>query len=109
MKEEINRINKELPSTPSGEKTDLIRLWILSVIDRMEHYKAEHNKLLKEHMTQLELAIWKAKLDEREDNITQNAQTKRNEVDNESSKEEKRITSGADIIIKNVLPFLKLG
>ena len=109
MKEEINRINKELPSTPSREKTDLIRLWILSVIDRMEHYKAEHNKLLKEHMTQLELAIWKAKLDEREDNITQNAQTKRNEVDNESSKEEKRITSGADIIIKNVLPFLKLG
>ena len=109
MKEEINRINKELPSTPSREKTDLIRLWILSVIDRMDHYKAEHNKLLKEHMTQLELAVWKAKLDEEEDNITHNAQTKRKEVDNESSKEEKRITSGADIIIKNVLPFLKLG
>ena len=109
MNQEINQINRELPSTDGVEKANAIRLWIRSVINRMERYKAEHNRLLKEHVVQLELAIWKTKLDEEEDNITQNAQTKRVEVDNERSKEEKRITSGADIIIKNVLPFLKLG
>ena len=91
MNEEIDRINQELPDTDADEKAITIRLWIRSVIKRMKRYKAEHNRLLKEHMTQLELAIWKAKLDEK------------------STREERRITSGADIIIKNVLPFLKLA
>jgi len=34
---------------------------------------------------------------------------KRAEVDVESMRKEKRIKSGASIVIKNVLPFLKLG
>ena len=110
MIEVIGRINLELPNTYADEKTNAIRLWIRSVINRLEHYKAEHNRLLKEHMTLLELAIWKAKLDEREDDdSTQRVQRKRAKIDVKSSREEKRITSGADIIIKNVLPFLKLG
>ena len=110
MKEEINRINQELPETAADEKTDIIQLWIRSVIDRMDHYKAEHNRLVKEHMTLLELAVWKAKLDEKEDNSTQKVHTtKRAKIDEENAREEKRITSGADIIIKNVLPFLKLA
>eukprot|EP00986_Skeletonema_menzelii_P010359 scaffold5047_cov127-Skeletonema_menzelii.AAC.3 len=109
MNGEIDRINQELPNNPQNEKTDLIRQWILSVIDRMERYKAEHNRLLKEHMTQLELAVWKTKLDEKVDNSTLKVQAKRIKIDEESAREEKRITSGADIIIKNVLPFLKLG
>ncbi len=110
MNEEIGRINRELPSTRRFDKADAIRLWISSVIDRMNHYKSEHNRLLKEHMTLLELAIWKIKLDERDDNSAVKIQaTKRAKIDEESTREEKRITSGADIIIKNVLPFLKLG
>ena len=40
---------------------------LLSVINRMEHYRAENHSLLKEDMTQLELAIWKAMLDEIEE------------------------------------------
>ena len=107
MNQEINRINLELPNIPNTlfRKAAMIRRWVRSVIDRMDHYKAEHNRLLKEHMVNLELAVWKAKLDEKEDDL----QTKRVEVDEKRSKEEKRITSGADIIIKNVLPFLKLA
>ena len=105
MNEEINRINRELPNRVANEKTDAIRLWIRSVINRMDHYKAEHNRLLKEHMTLLQLAIWKAKLDEKEDDL----QTKGAKIDEESTREEKRITSGADIVIRNVVPFLKLG
>ena len=110
MNDEIDRINRQLPRTHPYNKADAIRQWIRSVINRMDHYKAEHNKLLKEHMVNLELAVWKAKLDERDDDSTQKVQaTKRAKIDEESSRKEKRITSGADIIIKNVLPFLKLG
>jgi hypothetical protein len=98
-----------LPNTPADEKTDGIRLWIRSVIDRMEHYKAEHNALLKEDMTLLELAVWKAKLYEEEDGGSLEAQpAKKAKIDMVSIRKERRITSGADIIIRNVLPFLQL-
>ena len=78
-------------------------------MNRLEHYKAEHNRLLKEHMSNLALAVWKARFDDKEEDSAQNVQAKRATIDEESAREEKRITSGADIIIKNVLPFLKLG
>ena len=109
MNQEINRINQELSNAQADEKTDAIRLWIRSVINGLDCYKAEHNRLLKEHMTQLELAIWKAKLGMKEDNSMEKVQTKRAKVDVGRARKEKRITSGADIIIRNVLPFLKLG
>ena len=108
MNEVIGRINRELPGALADEKSNAIQQWIRSVINGVEHYKAEHNRLLKEHMTQLELAVWKAKLDERNENSTQKVQAKRAKIDEESAREEDRIVSGADIIIKNVLPFLKL-
>ena len=116
INEEFDRIKKELPISPLVPinrrfqgKAEIIQQWIRSVSSRMDHYKAEHNRLLKEHMTLLELAVWKAKLDETEDSSTLKVQTKRAKIDEESTREEKRITSGADIIIKNVLPFLKLA
>ncbi len=115
MNQEIDRINQELPNNhASFTKANRIQQWIRTVIDRMEHYKAEHNRLLREHMAQLELAIWKAKLEEEDedeevDDSTLQVQTKRAKIDVGNAREEKRITSGADIIIKNVLPFLKLG
>jgi hypothetical protein len=109
MNVEIDRINQVLPNTPSREKADAIRLWITSVINRMGHYKAEHNTLLKEDMTQLELAVWKAKLDEVVMDHSLEAQpAKKAKIDTESVRKERRIRSGADIIIKNVLPFLQL-
>mmetsp|Transcript_10857 Transcript_10857/g.16356 ORF Transcript_10857/g.16356 Transcript_10857/m.16356 type:complete len:115 (+) Transcript_10857:466-810(+) len=109
MNEEINRINQDLPSTGHLEKTDAIRGWIRTVIDRMEHYKAEHYRLLKEDMTLLELAIWKAKIDEKEDDDSnKKVQAKKAKIDVESARKEQRIKSGANIIIRNVLPFLQL-
>eukprot|EP00986_Skeletonema_menzelii_P010836 scaffold5410_cov112-Skeletonema_menzelii.AAC.6 len=110
MNGEIDRINRELPDTQAYEKTDLIRRWVRSVIDRMERYKVEHNRLLKEHMSQLELVLWKTKLDEKDEySALFKVQTKRAKIDEGNAREENRITSGADIIIKNVFPFLKLG
>ena len=101
IKEEIDRINQTLPDVPSGrEKTVAIKEWIESVIDRIEHYKAEHQILLKEAMVLLELALWKAKLDDNGSNIdTESVEVVR---------EEHRVTCGANIVIKNVLPFLAL-
>jgi hypothetical protein len=108
--QEIDRINQVLPNTPVDEKTAVIQEWIESVINRMEHYKAEHYALLKKDMTLLELALWKAKLDESDasEEDTPNGKAVRN-IDVESVRKELRVVSGADIIIKNVLPFLKLG
>ena len=111
MKEEIDRINQTIPDTPPGEKANAINQWITSVIDRMEHYKAEHQELLKEALALLELALWKAKLDEFkiEKVSSKDANTaKKIKIDMKAVRQEKRVTSAASVVIKNVLPFLEL-
>ena len=102
---EINRINQILPNT--DEKTNEIRQWMHSVVDRFEHYKSEHYRYIKEGITLLELALWKTKLGEKEDNCEE-GKTKKAKVDAESVRKESRIACGADMVIKNVLPFLQL-
>ena len=76
---------------------------IIFVIDRMEHYKVEHKLLLKEALTILELALWKANLDENDVNESELTMFQR-----KRARQECRITSGASIVIKNVLPFLQV-
>ena len=39
-----------------------MKQWITRVLSRIEHYKTEHQILLKEALTLLELALWKANL-----------------------------------------------
>ena len=107
MEEEINRINQVLPDTQTREKADEIRQWMDAVLDKMDHYKVEHYRYVKEGMTLLELALWKAKLDEKEDSCAERRE-KKAKLDVDSARKEKRITCGADIVIKNVLPFLQL-
>jgi hypothetical protein len=121
MNEEIQRINQILPSTESREKTDVIRRWIQAIISRIGHYKAEHRAILKEVATLLELALWKAKLDlgeeadnnkvgdEKETDFEVVKLTKKAKMDLGSSKRKgARVTCGADVVIKSVLPFLML-
>ena len=116
MTAEINRINQVLPNTPTDDKTVLIerddktvliKQWMDTVIDKMDHYKAEHYRYVKEGITLLELALWKAKLGDKEYNSVER-RTKKAKVDVESYRRDKRITCGADTVIKNVLPFLQL-
>ena len=104
---EINRINNVLPYTTAREKTNEIRQWMESVLDKMDHLKAEHCRYVKEGITLLELALWKAKLGENEEYAAEMSSKKAKE-DAESYRREKRITCGADMVIKNVLPFLLL-
>ena len=105
---EINRINQVLPYTSVREKTDAIHQWMNSVMDKLVHYKLEHYRYVKEGITLLELALWKAKLDEKDDD-SEEGRTEKAKVDAGSYRRNKRITCGADIVIKNVLPFLKLN
>ena len=104
---EINRINQVLPNTPTWQKTVEIREWMELVADKMDHYKAEHLRYVKEGITLLELAVWKAKLGEKEEYAVER-KSKKAKVDAESTRKGKRITCGADTVIKNVLPFLQL-
>ncbi|KAK1737799.1 leucine-rich repeat domain-containing protein [Skeletonema marinoi] len=66
MNEEINSINQILPNTPAGgwddgddegEKALAIRTWIRSVLDRIIRYKAQHQHLLDEAATSLQLVL----------------------------------------------------
>ena len=107
MTAEIYRINQVLPNTPADEKTAEIRQWMESLLDKMDHYKAEHQRYVKEGITLLELAIWKAKLGEKEEYAAE-GKPKKAKVDAESARKERRVTCGADMVIKNVLPFLQL-
>ena len=100
---EINRINQVLPNTSGIEKTDAIRQWMEALLDKLDHYKAEHYRYVKEGITLLELALWKAKLSEKRER-----RPKRAKFDAESYRRNKRVTCGVDIVIKNVLPFLQL-
>jgi hypothetical protein len=127
MKAEIGRINQILPNTDAGtpwfdgdypdeglhpggpwfdgdpgEKARKIRMWIASVLHKMEHYKAEHCTLLKEAATTLELALWKSRLGGDNNDVPSEG--------DEKGRAECRNNCGADmsIIISNVLLFLKI-
>ena len=108
MTAEINRINQVLPNTAVNKKTDEIQQWMEAVMDKMDHYKAEHYRYVKEGITLLELALWKAKLVGEKEEYAAEREPKKAKVDSEGARKDKRITCGADMVIKNVLPFLKL-
>jgi hypothetical protein len=113
---EINRINQVLPTIAADSKTEEIKSWGRLLITRILQYKTEHFFVVKEAMVLLELALWKTKLLEKFEEIimiaeqervsvTTRRQRKRARLEN---RQDLRITSGAEIIIENVLPFLTL-
>jgi hypothetical protein len=110
MNDEIDSINRDLPNITSYQKTGAIQEWMENVLIGLEHYKVEHYVLLKELTTLLELALWKVKLDESQDerSVRSDQPAKKAKIDMKASRQEQRITSGASVVIKNVLPFLKL-
>ena len=122
MNEEFHSINQILPDAVAGddhgwdgqepfvpgEKAKVIRTWIRSVLGKIDHFKAEHQRILEEATTLLELAIWKANLDETDESqiVREGFRTMRGSL--KRARRELCITSGASIVIKNVLPFLQL-
>ena len=63
MNEEINSINEILSNTPAGddfnvgEKALAIRMWIRSVLHKLIHYKAEHQRYLNKAASTLQFAL----------------------------------------------------
>jgi hypothetical protein len=109
MLEEIDYINQILPTYHYYNKAGTIIEWINIVLSRMEHYKTEHKVLVKEAMTLLELALWKAKLiNETDDAADAQEGVRVTRGQRKRKRKDKCITSGASIVIKNVLPFLAL-
>eukprot|EP00986_Skeletonema_menzelii_P013238 scaffold7578_cov192-Skeletonema_menzelii.AAC.2 len=112
MMNKVNRINQTLPTTStSKDKTGVIRHWMISVNRQLDYYKAEHQKLLKEATTLLELALWKANLGDNGGGSSRDREgyeVRTTLGSREKARKELRVTSGADVVIKNVLPFLRL-
>ena len=108
MNNEINSINQTLPTTKTWGKTEAIQQWMESSFHRLDHFKAEHHNILKEATTLLELALWKANLDHTggDKHASEGVRTTRGS--RKRARKEVCVTSGAGIVIKNVIPFLQL-
>ena len=105
------RVNQVLPTNPTGRKTEAIQQWMESVFSCLDRYKAEHHNVLKEATTLLELALWKANLDDNKGGEIEREGVRITRSETRSRKRARKeisVTSGADVVIKNVLPFLAL-
>ena len=109
MNKEINRINQSLPTTNDRLQTNVIQHWMRSVISRLDRYKAEHKAILKEATTLLELALWKANLVDNGGGKGERGGARTTRGSRKRAREESCVTSGASIVIKNVLPFLQFS
>ena len=96
-----------------------------SVLNKIEHYKAEHYAVLKECMTILELALWGAKIVEAEmerdndnkslasassvsleENLSEKLKIDNDNNDEWSFRQAQRGVCSADFVIENVIPYL---
>ena len=105
MTDEINRINQVLPNT---YKTEAIQQWMESTVQLLDERKDEHRKVLKEATTLLELALWKTNLDDDGGDRLDREGVRITRGSRKKARKETYVTSGANVVIKNVLPFLQL-
>ena len=84
-----------------GDNLDILR----KIQTKLAHFEVELPKL-KEVTTILELAMWKVRMHENDLQDTMNHQLKKLKTDKSSSRQQCRVTCGADVIISNVLPYI---
>ena len=112
MDKEIDQMNQVLSAVPSDGKAVAVRQWIERVLTRVEHFEKEHNRLLAESAAILELTLWRHSLEVGHDNessLDLDAQSrKRARIDIDNARQERRMTCGANIVVKSVLSFLQL-
>jgi len=75
-----------------------------SIREKLAHFEDELPKL-KEASSILELAMWKVRMHENDLQDGTTHQLKKLKTDKSSSRQQCRVTCGADVIIGNVLPF----
>jgi hypothetical protein len=76
-----------------------------SIREKLAHFEVELPKL-KEVTTILELAMWKVRMHENDLQDGTTHQLKKSKTDKSSSRQQCRVTCGADVIISNVLPYI---
>lgn len=95
---EILRVNRVLPNLKDDRKLTKLHDWMESIDHKIECSKRVHNRNMKQEvLTSIELGLWKIKL--KSDHVTSRNKRKRGQC---------RVNCGADVVIKNVLPFLTL-
>ena len=100
LESETLQINRVLPKLKDddGRKMTKMHEWMESIHYKIESSKLLHNKMIeKEAMTLIELVLWKIKLGDGHVAIR-----------NKRKRGQCRVNCGADVVIKNVLPFLTL-
>mmetsp|Transcript_28419 Transcript_28419/g.46125 ORF Transcript_28419/g.46125 Transcript_28419/m.46125 type:complete len:306 (+) Transcript_28419:130-1047(+) len=97
IEEQIKWINRFLPTTSSNMKTVALQQWIESILEKLKYYKTEHYKLLKEASTDLELALWKTKLE-----------NERVQLWDKRQREDCRFVCKSNIVIPSVISFLMI-
>ena len=90
-------VNRFLPTISSSMKTVALQQWIESIVKKIQFYKKEHSKLLKEASTELELALWKKKLEQ--EGVQQWEERQR---------EDCRFVCKSNIVIPSVISFLMI-
>ena len=108
MNHEINQINQLLTTRGRFDKQYVVQNWMRNVMIKLNQYKAKHLEQLREASTVLELALWKANLDDNGGGklACKVVQTRGGR---KKARMDTRVTAGADIVIKNVLSFLQLA
>ena len=84
-----------------GDNLDILR----EIQSKLACFKNELPQL-KEATTILELALWKIKMNEKSHQDVAAQSQKRVKTDESSSRQQCRVTCGADVVIGHVLPFL---
>jgi hypothetical protein len=84
-----------------GDNTVILR-WIRA---RIAHFEDKLPKL-KEATTILDLALWKKRINENGHNYKNQTCHQKIKTDDSSIRSQSRVTCGADVIIRHVLPFL---
>jgi hypothetical protein len=80
--------------------------WRTDTLNKLEYYESEYQKL-KETTSILELAIWKARIDESKDcGRATGGSNKKMKMDGTDFRLQCRISCGADHVVENVWPYL---
>ncbi len=93
---ELDSIDAQILNTKE-DKAGAIRNWMRQLLLKIEDYTTQHRHVLNEAATILGLALWETSISECH-----------NVIESVPTRAECRVLCGAEIVIKNVLPFLDL-
>ena len=103
----VKRWREDVPKAKTDGERNVERTYREKVEAKLGHYEAAYQKLV-ESIIALELAIWKAKMNESSVASLEEREScsKKQRGDDAELRKQCRISCGSDIIIRNVVPYL---